>query len=102
MRRRAGFSAHIMRQPAYNKGMMMPDPSTHNPSPEYARELVARIGQSQAWIAAHSGISKRRLQYILAGTRTINDYARDVSLTYPEQYTLEALAAAGQVFAARN
>ena len=75
---------------------MVPDPSSHNTDPVYLRELVARIDRSQSWIAAHSGISRRRLQYLIAGGREVDGQMRPVALTYPEQYVLEALADASE------
>jgi len=77
---------------------MLPDPAQYNASTDFARALIARIGRSQTWIANNSGISRRRLQYIIAGYRMVGDERREVSLTYPEQFTLECLAAAGERF----
>ena len=80
---------------------MLPTPTAYNKSPEYARELVARIGRPQTWIADNSGISRRRLQYIIAGSREVDGELRSVSLTYPEQFTLECLANAAERFPAK-
>ena len=81
---------------------MIPDPSTHNKTPEYVADLLARIGRSQTWIAENVGISRRRLQYLLIGTREIVvdgvQKTKPVELTYPEQFALECLAAAGERF----
>lgn len=77
---------------------MLPNPTTYNATPEFARELIARVGRSQVWIANNSGISRRRLQYIIAGFRVVDNERREVTMTYPEQFTLESLAAAGERF----
>lgn len=75
---------------------MTPDPSKHNTDPDYMHVLVARIDRSQSWIAAHSGISRRRIQYLLAGVREMDGQMRPVALTYPEQFVLEVLADASE------
>lgn len=77
---------------------MMPNPMSHNATPEYVRELIARIGRSQAWIAERSGISRRRIQYLVAGHRMVDGVAVPAIVTYPEQFVLETLAEAGAVF----
>lgn len=77
---------------------MLPNPLTYNDTPEFARDLLKRVGRSQVWIAENSGISRRRLQYIIAGYRDVMGERRDVHMSYPEQFTLECLAAAGERF----
>ena len=71
----------------------------HNPTPEYVNQLMQRIGKSQVWVAARTGISRRRLQYLLVGSKVFAGETQAVTMTYPEQFALEALAAAGDVFA---
>lgn len=74
---------------------MVPDSKKHTPTPETVRALLERIGKSQAWVAERSGISERRLRYLIAGTRATPDKGViPVEITYPEQFTLEALACA--------
>ena len=59
----------------------------------FAESLLKRIGRSQTWIAAKSGISKRRIQYLITGHRTDNTGAViPVHLSYPEQFLLETFA----------
>lgn len=71
---------------------MRPDSSRHTPSTAALRALVQRCqelhGLSQAGVAARIGISPRRLEYLLAGSRG----EKLVVMTYPEQFALEALA----------
>lgn len=80
---------------------MIPDPKAYKPEPSYVRELIDRIGRSQQWIADNCGISKRRIQYLLVGTREVDGEVRKVTMSYPEQFTLEALAQAGERFPKR-
>lgn len=70
----------------------------HRTDPEYMRELMARIGKPQTWVADRTGISRRRIQYLLVGTKEFAGEIQQVKLTYPEQYILEALADAGEAF----
>lgn len=77
---------------------MVPNAKNHNTDPAYVKTLLDRIGESQTWISARSGISRRRLQYLLVGRREQNGFEKEVTVTYPEQWTLECLAAAGDVF----
>lgn len=77
---------------------MLPNPQNYNDAPEFARDLIKRIGRSQVWIADNSGISRRRLQYIVAGFRDVDGERRTVSMSYPEQYLLECLAESGERF----
>lgn len=90
--------AHCAQDLRQNSAMMhnptMLDASLHNPSPDYAAELIHSIGKSQSWIARKTGISRRRIVYLLQGERTDNGITRPVCMTYPEQYILESLAAA--------
>lgn len=82
--------------------MNLPDRLKHHVTAEisaaYMRELMQRIGMSQVWIADQSGISRRRLQYLLVGSKVFDGQTQAVSLTYPEQFALEALACAGDAF----
>jgi hypothetical protein len=71
---------------------MLPNPSTLDQSPEFFNALCARIGKSQYWIADHSGISRRRILYLAAGSRVINGEQKAVKLSFPEQFILEYLA----------
>jgi transcriptional regulator with XRE-family HTH domain len=56
------------------------------------RELMAQIGLNQHVVADLTGISRRRIQYLLAGSRTFLGQVQTVILTYPEQFILECLA----------
>ena len=67
-------------------------------SADHMRSLMARIGKTQLWVADQTGISRRRIQYLLVGSKTFAGEVQAVSLTYPEQYALERLADAGDVF----
>ena len=62
------------------------------------RGLMARIGKPQIWVADQTGISRRRIQYLLVGSKIFAGETQAVSLTYPEQFSLECLAEAGDVF----
>lgn len=64
----------------------------HNPTPEAMRALMERIGKSQIWVADRTGISRRRIQYLLVGSKEFNGETQKVKLTYPEQHILECLA----------
>jgi plasmid maintenance system antidote protein VapI len=77
---------------------MTPNAQNHTPTPEYLRQLIKRIDKSQRWIAEASGISERRLRYLVAGKRTIADDEKPVLMDYTEQYVLEQLADAADVF----
>ena len=77
---------------------MLPNPTQHDTSLDYFKSLVERIGQTYDWIAEHSGISRRRLQYLNAGTRLVAGVYKPVILSYPEQFILETLAEVGDVF----
>lgn len=74
-------------------------PKNFSPTPEQARDLVARIGKSQRWIAERLGIGERHLRYLLNGTREVNGKTLPVLMTYLEQYALEALALAAETMA---
>ena len=67
-------------------------------SAPYMRDLMERIGKTQLWVAAQTGISRRRIQYLLVGSKEFSGESQPVSLTYPEQFALECLADAGDVF----
>jgi len=73
---------------------MLPNPDTLDTTPEYFRELCDRIGHGSYWIAAHTGISRRRLLYLAAGTRVLNGEQQSVRMSFPEQFILEYLAEA--------
>lgn len=80
---------------------MIPNRENHIPpekSASYMRELMARIGRPQVWVADRTGISRRRLQYLLVGSKDFAGTVQEVKLTYPEQYLLECLAEAGEAF----
>jgi hypothetical protein len=69
----------------------------HRTSTEHARELIEAVGKSVPWIARKTGISERKLRYIMAGSRIDARAGKiDVTLRYTEQFTLEHLAAATQ------
>lgn len=70
----------------------------HRPTSAYVQALMTRIGRSQVWVAERSGISRRRLQYLLVGQKTVDGKTSAVRLNYPEQVTLELLAEAGEAF----
>jgi len=59
--------------------------SQHNPSPEYIRGLVARIGLSQRLLAEELGVTSRIVRYWL------NDDGR-IQIPYVYQFALENLA----------
>lgn len=69
----------------------------HRTSTEHARQLIEAVGKSVPWIARRTGISERKLRYIMAGSRVDQRAGKvDVTLRYTEQFTLEFLAAAVQ------
>lgn len=68
---------------------MIPDPKKHTPTKEAFLSLRKRINASAKWIAEHSGISQRRIEYLAVGKRADGSVA---SMSYPEQFTLECLA----------
>lgn len=81
------------------KRMSIPNRSlSHNPTPEYINTLMQRIGKSQVWVADRTGISRRRIQYMLVGSKVFAGETQVVIMTYPEQFILESLADAGEVF----
>lgn len=63
---------------------------------EETRLLIEQIGKSQRWIAERSGISERRLRYLLAGGRQVDGAWVATQLSYPERYVLEMLAEASK------
>lgn len=69
---------------------MKPDARTHDPRPEYLRELIARAGISQREAARRLGISERVMRYYLADPASPAYRAAP----YPIQYALEQLASA--------
>ncbi len=80
---------------------MIPNRANHvspTESAAYMRELMARIGRPQVWVADRTGISRRRIQYLLVGSKEFAGETQSVHLTYPEQHILECLAAAGEAF----
>ena len=73
---------------------MKPDRTRHiqpSESAAYMRVLMDRIGKPQTWVAEKTGISRRRIQYLLAGHKVFEGELQSVCLTYPEQYILESL-----------
>lgn len=82
--------------------MTLPNRKLHHVTPEksaaYMRDLMARIGKTQHWVADMTDISRRRIQYLLVGSKTFAGEVQAVSLTYTEQFALECLAEAGDVF----
>ena len=44
---------------------------------------MARIGKTQHWVADQTGISRRRIQYLLVGSKTFAGEVQAVTLTYP-------------------
>lgn len=65
---------------------MSPNAERHCPDPYYLRELVRRIGLSQAGCAARIGISARQMRYYLS---TAGDHQ---DAPYVVQFALESLA----------
>jgi len=61
---------------------MEPDPSKHNPDPEYLRELITDAGLTQAQAARAIGHNPRTMRYWLSGQHTF---------PYTVQFTMEAL-----------
>lgn len=60
-------------------------------NPDYFRELIGRIDRTQTWVAKQTGISRRRLQYLLSGIKEVDGEAKPMRMSYPEQFILEAL-----------
>lgn len=75
---------------------MTPNADNYNPSTEYAKDLIEKIGKSQVWIAKRLGVSDRRIRYIVNGSRIVNGETVDVRMSYTEQFALEALAKAAE------
>lgn len=73
---------------------MTPNADNYNPSTEYAKELIEKIGKSQVWIAKRLGVSDRRIRYIVNGSRIVNGETIDVKMSYTEQFAMECLAEA--------
>lgn len=65
---------------------MRPDPSKHDPRPEYLRALIDRAGISQQEAARLAGVSYRMMRYYLSRA----DDHRDAP--YKVQFLLESLA----------
>jgi len=61
------------------------DPSTHNPNPEYIKNLVKSTGLTRAECAAAIGIPDNTLKNYMSSARTN-------SASYPVQFALEVLA----------
>lgn len=82
--------------------MTIPNRIKHHVTPDqsaaYMRDLMDRINMPQVWVADQTGISRRRIQYLLVGHKVFNGETQAVSLTYPEQFALQALADAGECF----
>lgn len=64
---------------------MKPDPSRHDPRPEYIRALITQAGVSQQEAARRLGISARMMRYYVA-----EDDNRPAP--YVVQFALECLA----------
>lgn len=86
------MNAHIVRYGVGKMPPMLPNPSSLNTDTEFFKSLCERIGRSQEWIAQNSGISRRRIQYLAAGFRSVNGESKEVKLTYSEQFVLESIA----------
>jgi hypothetical protein len=67
---------------------MKPDPSKHDPSPEYLRSLLANSGLSQRAAAERIGIPERSMRYYLTAPGTAKRWA---AAPYPVQFALEQL-----------
>ena len=72
--------------------MKPPHRKNHKATAAYFNDLLQRIGKPQLWIANRTGISHRRMQYLINGERTQGGKTEPVLMTYPEQYILESLA----------
>lgn len=68
---------------------MTPDAKTFNPDPAYLRGLIEKAGISQREAARRIGISDRLLRAYLTDPAKVSA----LTVTYPVQYCLEALAA---------
>lgn len=88
--------------PATMQRMTIPNREPNHVEPyqsaEKMRDLMARIGKTQHCVADMTGISRRRIQYLLVGSKTFAGEVQAVSLTCCEQFALECLAEAGDVF----
>ncbi|MGL6289280.1 MAG: hypothetical protein ACRC2H_01170 [Silanimonas sp.] len=80
--------------------MKLPNAEKHDTRLWYTRSIIESAmkihGLSQSALASRIGISRRRLQYLLAGGASRKDahgsrYITKVVITYPEQYAIEAL-----------
>lgn len=69
-----------------------PDRDNLKATPAYLNELLARIEMPVITVSNRTGITHRRLQYLVNGSRVVKGVTEPVLLSYPEQYTLEALA----------
>lgn len=56
-------------------------------------ELFNGIGLSMTEVALRSGVCERRVRYLHAGYKELKGVKTAVLMTYPEQVTLELLAA---------
>lgn len=66
--------------------MQLPDPSKHNPAPEYIRGLLTRIGVSQRKAAHVMGIGERMMRYY------VTESSEHRPIPYATQYALECWA----------
>jgi len=64
------------------RATMMPDASTHNPSPEYCRDLIDSTGMTRPVLAKKLGMDERTLRRYLSGER---------KFPYPIQFMLECI-----------
>lgn len=88
----------ILRHPDMIRRMIPNRLTYHKPGANHMRDLMQRIGKSQVWVAERTGISRRRIQYLLVGSKVFAGVTQEVKFSYPEQYILECLADAGEAF----
>jgi len=74
--------------------MSIPNNKNEPFTTEETRLLIESIKKSQRWIAERTGISERRLRYLLAGGRHVEGKWVETQLSYPERYVLEILSEA--------
>lgn len=73
---------------------MIPDnQNTDHTQADFA-QLMTDIGKSQRWIAERTGISERRLRYLMAGGRLVGTEFIPTAMSYPEFHLLQELAQA--------
>jgi len=67
--------------------MTNPDPSTHNPDPQYIRHLIERAGLSQRKAAHAIGVTERMMRYYCMSA----DHPSFTQAPYTVQFALENL-----------